>query len=102
MAACLLLGRIRGITAYSIRTSLSFFPPNHVLTISSNALCAPIASNGSDSLILTYPGTDNLSVTEKGDFNDRLLSYNCFKEEDFSLSPPELGTPPNVVGGNMK
>ena len=70
-----------------------------ILTFYSNALCAPIASDGSDSLTLTYPGTDNLSATKKGNFNDRLLSYNCFKEEEFSLEPPELGTPPNVVDG---
>ncbi|KAL1601093.1 hypothetical protein SLS59_005763 [Nothophoma quercina] len=73
--------------------------PGYYCIFYTNALCAPIASDGSDSLTLTYPGTDNLSATQKGNFNDRLLSYNCFKEEEFSLEPPELGTPPNIVDG---
>lgn len=47
----------------------------------SNALCASIMSDGSDSLTLSYPGTPDLGNTEKGDFNDRLLSYSCFREE---------------------
>lgn len=60
-----------------------------MLTRCRNAVCAPLASNGSDTLTLTYPGTDNLGATEKGDFNDRLLSYQCFREEQVSLDPPE-------------
>ncbi len=33
---------------------------------------------------MSYPGVDNLLVTEKGDFNDRLYSFQCFRtpEED--------------------
>ncbi|KAF3048123.1 hypothetical protein E8E12_010588 [Didymella heteroderae] len=54
-----------------------------------NAVCAPLASDGSDTLSLTYPGTDNLGFTAKGDFNDRLLSYQCFREEDVALDPME-------------
>ena len=114
MAAHRLLVLIQATTVSSTRMSsislfLSSSPPLPlsvlilnslaILTFYSNALCAPIASDGSDSLTLTYPGTDNLSATQKGNFNDRLLSYNCFKEEGFSLEPPELGTPPNIVDG---
>jgi hypothetical protein len=52
-----------------------------------DAYCSAILSDGSDSLTLTYPGSDNLLVTEKGDFNDRVLSYQCFKAEAFELDP---------------
>ncbi|KAJ8107861.1 hypothetical protein OPT61_g8575 [Boeremia exigua] len=61
-----------------------------------NAFCAPLASDGSDTLSLSYPGTDNLLVTQKGDYNDRLHSYQCFREEAVSTGP-EVGTPPNLV-----
>ncbi|KAF2624247.1 hypothetical protein BU25DRAFT_424328 [Macroventuria anomochaeta] len=69
--------------------------PGYYCIFYTNAFCAPIASDGSDTLTLTYPGNDNLGFTEKGDFNDRLLSYNCFEDEYFTLDP-EIGTPPNV------
>ncbi|KAJ4381074.1 hypothetical protein N0V86_003421 [Didymella sp. IMI 355093] len=54
-----------------------------------NAFCAPIASDRSDQLTLTYPGTDNLGFTSKGDFNDRLLSYQCFRDDSVALDPTE-------------
>lgn len=64
------------------------FPSSRILTLAhSNAVCAPIASDGSDALALTFPGNDNLGFTAKGDFNDRLLSYQCFREENYALDP---------------
>ncbi|KAF1924631.1 uncharacterized protein M421DRAFT_424512 [Didymella exigua CBS 183.55] len=54
-----------------------------------NAVCAPIASDGSDALTLSFPGSANLMQTDKGDFNDRLLSYQCFREDKVEPSPPE-------------
>lgn len=49
-----------------------------------NAFCAPLLSDGSDRLALSFPGTDDL-----GEYNDILLSYHCFKEENES-----------IIGGN--
>jgi hypothetical protein len=60
-----------------------------ILTPCSNAVCAPIASDGNDALTLTFPGNDNLGFTAKGDFNDRLLSYQCFRDENYALDPME-------------
>ncbi|KAL1644124.1 hypothetical protein SLS61_008954 [Didymella pomorum] len=54
-----------------------------------NAVCDPIASDGSDTLSLKYPGNDNIGFTAKGNFNDRLLSYQCFTDEDYALDPME-------------
>ncbi|KAH6618856.1 hypothetical protein C7974DRAFT_401019 [Boeremia exigua] len=45
-----------------------------------NAFCQPLASDGSDALTLHHPGSANLIQTDKGNLNDRLLSYHCFKE----------------------
>jgi hypothetical protein len=39
-----------------------------------------VLSDGSQSLTIHYPGSPNLVQTEKGNFNDKLLSYQCFKE----------------------
>ncbi|CAO2650978.1 Nn.00g092750.m01.CDS01 [Neocucurbitaria sp. VM-36] len=44
-----------------------------------NSYCRPLASDGSDTLGLTYPGNANLLVTENGNFNDKVYSYLCFK-----------------------
>lgn len=70
-----------------------FFSATSLLITSSNsnALCAPLASDGSDSLPLSYPGAENLVDTIKGDFNDRLLSYQCFREEGYQVDPVEGG-----------
>lgn len=38
---------------------------------------------------LKYPGNDNIGFTAKGNFNDRLLSYQCFTDEDYALDPTE-------------
>ncbi|KAF1360067.1 hypothetical protein EJ07DRAFT_117554 [Lizonia empirigonia] len=56
-----------------------------------NAFCAPILSDGSDSFGLAYPGCENLGFTKKGDFNDRLLSYQCFRDDDSLHLDPETG-----------
>lgn len=64
-------------------------PSPYILTPRSNAVCAPIASDQSDTLSLTYPGTDNLVSTAKGNYNDRLLSYQCFRNESYALDPME-------------
>jgi hypothetical protein len=68
-------------------SALHFF--RRKLTPCSNAVCAPIASDGNDALTLTFPGNDNLGFTAKGDFNDRLLSYQCFRDENYALDPME-------------
>ncbi|KAJ4340664.1 hypothetical protein N0V87_002325 [Didymella glomerata] len=68
-------------------STLHFF--RRKLTPCSNAVCAPIASDGNDALTLTFPGNDNLGFTAKGDFNDRLLSYQCFRDENYALDPME-------------
>lgn len=48
----------------------------------SNALCAPLASDGSDTLALSFPGTDDLAATaEKEGFAGRVLSFQCFRDE---------------------
>ncbi|KAH7392711.1 hypothetical protein BKA66DRAFT_412464, partial [Pyrenochaeta sp. MPI-SDFR-AT-0127] len=46
-----------------------------------NSDCRPFARDGSDFVELTYPGNANLLVTDKGDYNDKLYSYLCFKLE---------------------
>lgn len=76
--------------------------PSHrrKLTPHSNAFCAPILSDGSDSFGLAYPGSDNLGFTEKGDFNDRLLSYQCFRDDDSLHLDPETGL--RKVDGTMQ
>ena len=40
-------------------------------------------------MTLKYPGNDNIGFTAKGNFNDRLLSYQCFRDEDYALDPME-------------
>ncbi|KAJ4991132.1 hypothetical protein SVAN01_03482 [Stagonosporopsis vannaccii] len=64
----------------------------------SNAFCTPLASDGTDALPLSFPGTGDLTTTQKGDYDGRLLSFQCFREatED-SEEEPGLGVPPNVV-----
>lgn len=57
----------------------------------SNAFCSAILSDGSDALGLGYPGSDNLGFSEKGNFNDRLLSYQCFLDDDNLNLDPETG-----------
>ncbi|KAL6711306.1 hypothetical protein ACN47E_005837 [Coniothyrium glycines] len=46
-----------------------------------NSYCRPLASDGADALALVYPGEGNLLRTDKGDWNDRVYSYQCFEEE---------------------
>ncbi|KAF3008692.1 hypothetical protein E8E13_009350 [Curvularia kusanoi] len=46
-----------------------------------NSVCDSIASDLSDQLTLSFPGSDDLTHTAKGDYNDNLRSYHCFKEE---------------------
>ncbi|KAF7570589.1 hypothetical protein PtrCC142_006067 [Pyrenophora tritici-repentis] len=45
-----------------------------------NAYCRKFLSDESDFLGLTWPGIADLRYTAKGDFNDRVFSYACFKE----------------------
>lgn len=45
-----------------------------------NAFCAPLASDGMDTLTMSYPGVADLRDTEKGDFSGRLGSFFCFRE----------------------
>ena len=47
-----------------------------------NSYCRALASDGSDLLTLQYPGVGNLLATENGDWNDRVYSYQCFREEE--------------------
>ncbi|KAF1962745.1 hypothetical protein CC80DRAFT_96887 [Byssothecium circinans] len=49
-----------------------------ICTFFKNALCSDV--DGKSSITLTHPGSPNLLDTEKGDFNDALLSYQCFKQ----------------------
>jgi hypothetical protein len=51
-----------------------------------------VLSDGSQSLTLHYPGSPNLVQTEKGNFNDKLLSYQCFKEVDEEPAPAPVPT----------
>lgn len=44
-----------------------------------NSYCKKEASNGSDFLSLSWPGNPDLRSTDKGNLNDKLLSYVCFK-----------------------
>jgi hypothetical protein len=44
-----------------------------------NAYCRPLASDASDFISLSYPGTANLGFTQKGNFNDKIHSYQCFE-----------------------
>lgn len=53
--------------------------PDLTNELKSNAYCRPLAIDGSDTLELSYPGNSNLLVTEKGNFNDKVYSYLCFK-----------------------
>ena len=48
-------------------------------------------SDGSQSLTLRYPGSSNLVQTDQGNFNDKLLSYQCFKEEE-EVEEPSVPT----------
>ncbi|KAF9698069.1 hypothetical protein EKO04_003480 [Ascochyta lentis] len=58
--------------------------PGYYCIFYTNALCASLTPDRSDTLTLSYPGSDNLGFTFKGNFNDLVLSYSCFKE-DFTL-----------------
>jgi hypothetical protein len=51
-----------------------------------------VLSDGSQSLTLHYPGSPNLVQTEKGNFNDKLLSYQCFKEVGEEPAPAPVPT----------
>ncbi|KZM21482.1 uncharacterized protein EKO05_0006303 [Ascochyta rabiei] len=62
--------------------------PGYHCIFYTNSFCATLTTDRSETLTLSYPGSDNLGFTEQGDFNDRVLSYSCFKS-DFSLDPVE-------------
>ncbi|KAF2829810.1 hypothetical protein CC86DRAFT_285274 [Ophiobolus disseminans] len=44
-----------------------------------NAICTTLDSKGSDYIKLTHPGNANVGYTDKGNFNDKLLSVQCVK-----------------------
>ncbi|KAF2639351.1 hypothetical protein P280DRAFT_59405 [Massarina eburnea CBS 473.64] len=47
-------------------------------TFYKNGVCRDLT--GTDSITLVHPGSPNLLSTERGNFNDALLSYQCWKE----------------------
>ncbi|KAF2130803.1 hypothetical protein P153DRAFT_286979, partial [Dothidotthia symphoricarpi CBS 119687] len=51
-----------------------------------NAFCRRLASDGSDNISVSYPGEPNLLDTHAGNWNDKVRSYNCFKDDDFEAS----------------
>jgi hypothetical protein len=63
----------------------------------SNAFCSAVLSDGSQSLTLHHPGSSNLVQTEKGNFNDKLLSYQCFKEDIKEPSVPTSSPSTTVI-----
>ncbi|KAF1997748.1 hypothetical protein P154DRAFT_440659, partial [Amniculicola lignicola CBS 123094] len=44
-----------------------------------NALCHMSLQDPASVLVVRYPGLRNL-VTDRGDWNDRVRSYNCFED----------------------
>jgi hypothetical protein len=36
-------------------------------------------NDGKDSITLTELGSENLLVTDKGDWNDQILAFQCYK-----------------------
>lgn len=90
------LGPTRATFASSSRAFHSSFQPHcsstSILTSHRrNALCSAVLSDGSQSLTLRYPGSSNLVQTDQGNFNDKLLSYQCFKEEE-EVEEPSVPT----------
>lgn len=91
------LVRIPGFTASSTRTfylPLILQSPSPHISISAcvltdfdlrNALCTSLTSDFSDALGLHYPGSPDLRTTQKGDFNGRVLSYQCFEHDENSV-----------------
>ncbi|KAF1834527.1 hypothetical protein BDW02DRAFT_477501, partial [Decorospora gaudefroyi] len=53
--------------------------PGFLCEFYTNAVCRRILTDGSDFLELTYPGIADLRQTPKGDLNDAILSYLCFR-----------------------
>lgn len=111
MAKCPLSALIRGFIAFSTRKHhISTLMPTLFLrysalmkckltTMQSNALCSRILSDSSDFLALTYPGTGDLRTTYKGDFNDRILSYQCFKNDSSVGTYPDNETKTGIEVG---
>ncbi|KAH6870754.1 hypothetical protein BKA58DRAFT_402255 [Alternaria rosae] len=53
--------------------------PGFLCEFFTNSYCKKEASNESDFLSLSWPGNPDLRSTDKGNLNDKLLSYVCFK-----------------------
>ncbi|CBX93203.1 hypothetical protein IAQ61_008928 [Plenodomus lingam] len=47
-----------------------------------NAYCDALFADGRDVLSLSYPGNADLRTTSKGDWNDKVWSYQCFEGAD--------------------
>ena len=45
-----------------------------------NAVCRDF-NDGKDSITFKNPGSDNLLVTDEGDWNDQILGFQCFKSD---------------------
>lgn len=46
----------------------------------SNSYCDALFTDGRDIITLAYPGAPDLRSTDKGDWNDRVYSFQCFEQ----------------------